>query len=687
MTTWTLSFKPTFLNELWGLTTSIQKKITKKLKILERDPISADGDAKKLKDYNDLVYRVRLGDYRLFYSLGDRVVHLLSIRKRDDRTYSIDLGDTTPPTIDPAQNLPTIAQTAAPITPKTDSRTPHETEPLPAHLTIEQLDRWKIPAEYHAQLTAAATEDDLLTSGLPDRYLDRILDNLYPRDLDEIASQADYLLPDDLDALFDGKLTAFLLKLDPEQQQYCDFPTTGPVIVKGGAGTGKSTLAIYRVRALKQNGFDRILFTTYTNALVNYSRQLLTQLLGQDPATAGVTVNSVDSLIVQTYRDRYGKPKFAKHHEQLNHLREALQTAKLPGINEFTRRARRDALAQLGKTYLLEEFCDLIDGYNIATLEDYLAMPRHGRGIAIAEKNRRAIWAVYETWSDRLDQHHLTTWEKLRRRALAIIEQTNDKPFDAIVIDEAQDLSPVALRYLLALVPDRRGLYFTADASQSIYQRGFRWKQVCDDLDFRGRTILLKRNYRNTAEIIAACDRIFDDSNAADRDCLQPQPSQQHGDRPQIVLLDRDERAIDTLREFFIVAARRHRLPLHGSAILCTNNSTAERTARDLQTAGLEAIYVSGKDIDLDATQIKVLTMHSAKGLEFPFVAIVGLTSGEFPRFDDGLPDDERQALLDSQRRLFYVACSRAMRSLLVCGSRDRPSEFLTTLTAPEWTA
>jgi mRNA-degrading endonuclease RelE of RelBE toxin-antitoxin system len=69
MTSWELSFTPTFYNEQLNLPNAVQKKIGKVLKVLQVDPISAQGDAKKLKGYTNNVYRVRIGDYRLFYLL------------------------------------------------------------------------------------------------------------------------------------------------------------------------------------------------------------------------------------------------------------------------------------------------------------------------------------------------------------------------------------------------------------------------------------------------------------------------------------------------------------------------------------------------------------------------------------------------------------------------------------------
>ena len=68
-------------------------------------------------------------------------------------------------------------------------------------------------------------------------------------------------------------------------------------------------------------------------------------------------------------------------------------------------------------------------------------------------------------------------------------------PYDAVVVDEAQDLDPSALWTLTALcrTPDR--LFITADAYQSIYGAGFRWSNVHDELRFSGRTGILHTNF------------------------------------------------------------------------------------------------------------------------------------------------------------------------------------------------
>lgn len=700
MTTWALSFTPTFYSEQLNLPSAVQKKISKILKVLQIDPISAQGDAKKLKGYTNNVYRVRIGDYRLFYSFGQGWVKLLSVRKRDERTYEIEIPEVDAPTPPPAEDIlepqyqgaSTAGVTASQAAPQAE-QVPFTQQPspittaLPVKLTEALLKQWQIPSEHWPGIIAAPHSEALLELPIPDQYLQRIIDNLYPRPIEEIIAEREYVLkqPEDLDRFVEGSLTTFLLKLDPEQEKLKAFGKQGPILVKGGPGTGKSTLAIYRVQSLLEQGFKPVLFTTYTKALVTYSEQLLTQLIGQPLDQAGVKVATVDSLTFHYYVKTYGKPTFAREDQCLALLDIAVQTAEIPAKNSFDRQGRRQSLERLGRPYLLQEIQDVIEAWGIINLEDYLALERRGRGAPLQTKLREALWSVYQTWQKLMERDGYITWSQLRCKALAVVEQLAESPYQAVVIDEAQDLSPVSLRFLLALVPSLEGVYLTADASQSLYQRGFSWKQIHADLKVTGRTLLLKRNYRNTEQIIAACATILEGTSAGDAECLAQEPSAYQGEIPTIILTDSVEQESRLIHSFFIEAAKRCRLPLHGGAVLCPSVSMGKAIAQRLVKQGAEAQFVAGNDIDLNATYIKVMTLHSAKGLEFPFVAVVGLREGILPYMGADLPEDEMKSVSDEQRRLFYVGCSRAMRALLVSGSRSNPSSFLDGLSDSYW--
>lgn len=713
MAKWNLIVPQTFMHELLGLPQQVSRQVTQKVKVLERDPISAQGDAKKIGDHKPPIYRVRLGNYRLFYSFGDGWVKLLCVRKRDDRTYADALPNVAAPDGPPPADLAAIelreeqvdyqvepipvepAEVAADDAADAHLLTseslkpavPAAPRPLPVTITEALLRQWQIPQPHWTTLLSAATEDDLLLADLPITLFDRVCDILFPRSVEEIVRQPEYVLPEpeDLDRYVEGELTAFLLRLDADQQRILEGALEGPALVKGGPGTGKSILALYRVQRLVDAGRTPILFTTYTNALVGYSEQLLERLLGAPPKTRGVEVNTVDSLIFRRYAKAFGAPRFATDGQLEAALSLVLAQIEIPAANAFERKVRQEVLGRLGNRYLLEEFADVIDARGVANRDEYLSLERRGRGVPLRANIREAVWALYEAWSAELDRQGITTWERVRRRALDLAISQEDTPFRAVVIDEAQDLSPVALRFLLANVTEPQGIYLTADASQSLYQRGFSWKQIHSDLSVRGRTLLLRRNYRNTAQITAACAAILHGTGAGDDESVTQEPAAYQGGVP-IVHLDRggDEEA-GAIRDFIAAAARELRLPIHAGAVLCHSKPLAQRIAARLTRAGVPAEFMDSREVDLRKPVVKVLTLHAAKGLEFPIVAITRLEAGQLPHNMGHLPEDEQAGFLDQQRRLFFVGCSRAMRALLVCGSADTPSPFVEGLMAPLW--
>src|SRR5207248_3224948 len=119
----------------------------------------------------------------------------------------------------------------------------------------------------------------------------------------------------------EGELVGFLLRLDPEQQKFVSWSldAAGPTLVKGGPGTGKSTVALYRAQAqldaLAKAGSNnpKLLFTTYTNALVSFSKQLLSTLLS-DRADQ-VDVKTADAIATSIVNAKDGEPDVANERE------------------------------------------------------------------------------------------------------------------------------------------------------------------------------------------------------------------------------------------------------------------------------------------------------------------------------------------------------------------------------------
>src|SRR5262249_39399148 len=154
----------------------------------------------------------------------------------------------------------------------------------------------------------------------------------------------------------DGDLLAFLLRLSAEQEKFVSWAlnSSGPTLVKGGPGTGKSTVALYRIRAmldsLKASGVaaPRILFATYTNALVTFSEQLLRSLLANDAGL--IDVRTADSIALSIVAQRSGQARIASMQELREAMTAAMSAVKSPG-SSLAKRAKSDALTRLGRDY------------------------------------------------------------------------------------------------------------------------------------------------------------------------------------------------------------------------------------------------------------------------------------------------------------------------------------------------
>ncbi|MGC9524894.1 MAG: UvrD-helicase domain-containing protein [Limnospira sp.] len=681
---WQLFMSKTFINEIFDLPVPVKNDLSQVVGRFKRDPLYTGYNTRKIKNTN--IYRIKYRHkYRLFYTIENGSITFLSIRKRRENTYKgLPIpGPLTVLTAEGAAELKSEPQTESLQQPAiaTNNLLNSEFKKLPKNLTRHNLKKWKIPGEYWRDLMATKTESELLNLELPDRIFGRILDNLFPSSLKEIQDEPKYHLmkPEDLDRFLEGDITEFLLELDPKQKDLVNSEMKGPILIKGGPGTGKSIIALYRIKKLVDSGHQSILFVTHSAALVTYSQQLLEQLLGDKLERLGVEVKTVDHLVRQHYQQSQSHPRIADNKQCKRCLKEALDIVKKTDEKHQIRTLEK--LENLGFNYLIEEFVNVIEGWGISTLEVYKNHPRQGRGFPLHPSTRTVLWHLYHTWKWVMEQKGWIVWKQMCRMALETVRVETQKPYQAIIVDEAQDLSPVALRFVLALTPTCDRVYLTADASQSIHQRGFSWKQIHGELKITGHTSILRQNYRNTRQIAIACADIM----AGEDEFSESKPSPYLGNWPAIYLTDDRDLEGVAIGQFLLDSAKKFRLPLHGGAILCPTKKIGKKIAARMRQLGLQATFISGKKIDLNRPKIKVLTLDDAKGLEFPFVAVVGLEESTLPHLEKSQPEEEKQIVLDQQRRLFYVGCTRAMRSLLVVGSKSSPSQFIDRLPPEHW--
>ena len=92
---------------------------------------------------------------------------------------------------------------------------------------------------------------------------------------------------------------------------------------------------------------------------------------------------------------------------------------------------------------------------------------------------------------------------------------------------------------------------------------------------------------------------------------------------------------------------------------------------------------MEGRNLDLSASGIKLLTLQSAKGLEFPMVALAGFPDGDWPAYYED--EDAEEEYLLRWRRTLFVGMTRAMRALLVVVPERTTSDLLSGWDGELW--
>jgi len=680
--------KPSFQTEWLALPPKEAHQVLEKITSLTQDPTPDAKVKKQLKYLHGKLHRIRSGDYRIFYTFEHPYISLLALRRRNDDTYDEDFDVELLGGFDP--EFPSATKVAQSTwekfhTPKEEL----EKHYLPVPISEDLLTNLHVPREYYTQLLLVQTEEDLLDClNIPVSILEKLIEYIFPRPLDQVVQQPDYLLEDvdDLLRFKEDKSLGFLLRLDPEQEKVAHWSmnATGPTQVKGGPGTGKSIVALYRVQSLIQNlrKMDQpipcILFTTYTNALVKSSQQLLHLLLGDDLHC--IKVVTADKLIMSIMRDAGLFPSIASDSTLDWLIKKATEQIQSKGDVQQSK-----VLERLNYDYLLEEICQVILARQITTLEGYLAADRGGRKFGLKDTEREAVWQVYEIFLQQLQQMRQATWQQVRLKAEALFSTNqNIQPYDAVVVDEAQDLDPGVLRLLFGLCKAPNRFFITADANQSIYRSGFTWSDVHDSLKFQGRrTTILKTNYRTTRQISDAALSYL--ANGAVEDEAIKSVHLYHGPLPMVRKVGSEEEEVQLLFRFLQGAARECRLSLGSCAVLCPTRAMGMLMAEELGKLGIRAAFMIRQSLDLEFPGVKVMTIHSSKGLEFPIVALAGFINSRYAKVLEDARDEGKEEILKRYRRTLFVGMTRAMRTLLVVVPTETRSPLLQGFDATYW--
>jgi len=340
------------------------------------------------------------------------------------------------------------------------------------------------------------------------------------------------------------------------------------------------------------------------------------------------------------------------------------------------------ALAKAGFTrqYLRDEINAVVKGRGVRTVEEYLGMERTGRGTRLAEPLRRQVWELRQEWDLQMAERGVMDFVDVVTRARDHARRRSSAMYRAAIVDEAQDLSLVGLQLIRALVngPEAKersdGLLLVGDGAQRIYPGGFTLRQA--GIEVRGRTTVLRTNYRNRPEIAAAAmaiagDQAVDDLGEEYKRGEEAAASARPAANFKPVLVNCS--GIDDEARF--IAGRVADLVASGSvgygdvAVCAPTNHQTEELRRLLPAAGIPVQPLErydGKPTD----KVKVGTHHRAKGLEFKIVFLPCLGENDFPRRrQPGQSDEEYAEEISRALSQLFVAMTRARDALLLLAS------------------
>jgi superfamily I DNA/RNA helicase len=456
----------------------------------------------------------------------------------------------------------------------------------------------------------------------------------------------------------------WLVFLHPSQRSAVERSFNGPARVSGAAGTGKSVVAMHRAAQLaKLSTGGRVFLTTFSKVLGRRLADGMDKLLG----TSGDARGRVHVAHLHAYAM-----------ETVGTKRKEVRIAGNEDIAAALRAARGDLDAAITDAFLIAEWEAVIDFWGIRDWESYRTIVRAGRGAALTPARRKRLWDVFAGAQAALAKKELMTWGDLCDEARAIIEG-GARPFRHVVVDEAQDFGPRELKLIAALAPPGpRSLFFAGDTGQRIYRWPFSW--LAAGIDVRGRAARLRVNYRTSEQVRRFSDSLLPDTieEIDGENETRRTLSLLHGPEPEIIGGNAAADEADTLARW-LAGLRENGVTPGQIAIFARTRHALDRRAKPaLARAGLEGGWIGGND-DPPDDRVALGTLHAAKGLEFRAVALVACSGDQLPLpvavkgADD---DDARAAVIERERQLLYVGCTRAREWLLITYSGE-PSSFL----------
>lgn len=463
----------------------------------------------------------------------------------------------------------------------------------------------------------------------------------------------------------------WIIFLHPAQKAAVERDMQGAIRIRGGAGTGKTVVAAHRTAWLATRYPDeQVLLTTFTRVLAENLRRRVEQIIGSLEGTM-IKVATLHSVAYSMF----------KRHLQRNE-------AVVDDFNPLLREAIQRVGSEYDLAFVRAEWETIIEPWNVRTLEKYRTIERIGRRTQLQIAQREKLWPVFEQMWQLLAERGQITYGGICYAVAEYLQNHPEARYRCVVVDEAQDFGPAELTLIRALAPpdEENSLFLCADFRQRIYRPAVPWIRF--GIDTRGRSYTLRVNYRTTAQIQHFAESMLPSQIEDGEENKAVAPTDRpfallHGIEPEIKAYENIRAEMSGLKQWIYHCLNENIQPGE-IAIFARTKQVRDEVGKLLQEVererGIYALELS-RDMQPIADKLNYGTAHNAKGLEFRAVAVVGVSSSNFPCYavvKDVADPAERLLKEAEERQLLYTVCTRARERLYISyAPAASPSPFL----------
>lgn len=474
---------------------------------------------------------------------------------------------------------------------------------------------------------------------------------------------------DELRRIMAEPLEKWRVFLHPAQRKIVNRNYAGPVRVLGGAGTGKTVVAMHRAKYLasRLTGKEKILFTTFTANLAADIRENLRKICTVDELRR-IEVIHLDAWVNQFFRDSEFTAEIS-----YDNIQDVWEKAILLANVDLPFDAK----------FYEEEWNQVVISQEALSLETYVKASRNGRGVRLNRKQRMLVWKVMETYQNLMKENQIRDINMAMYESRKLLETYGNRPrYAHVIVDEAQDFSDNAYQLLRTLAGEEHAndMFIVGDSHQRIYRNKPTLSRC--GINVKGRSSILKINYRTTEEIrryaFALLNNVTFDDLDLGNDAGDHCQSLTHGTRPEV------KHFTDASLEFSYILQEIQKLSEAGVSL--SNICLVARTKKLLNDyidqfakANVKTYVIKrNKTEDRSVDGIRVATMHRVKGLEFQYVFVAAANHRIIPlasAIDKTDAISEAEAIT-AEKCLLYVALTRAQKGAYIT-SYGKKSELI----------